>query len=218
MVDGARDAQLSRYAELVASCPHNLVSRRDRARVETEHIPEALALGTWIPNGDGERWVDLGTGGGLPGMPLALARPDVRWTLIDATRKKITAVDEFVEDLQVPNVCTVVGRAETLGHRSGLRGGFTGVVSRAMAPLGVLTELARGFLAVDGVLLAVKGPSWEEELHGASRAIDLLGYDFVEVDQVPDVPRPTWVVRMRATTSPPSGYPRRDGIPRQQPL
>lgn len=212
-----RERSLQRLAQLIADSPHNLVSRGDRARLASEHIPEAVALEPLLEATAGSRWLDLGTGGGLPGLALAIVRPDVTWVLLDATRKKIKAVEEFAAALNLPNVQVLHARAESAA-RTELRARFDGVVSRAVAPLPVLAELARGFLAPSGRLVAVKGPAWEEELTAAHTALRLLQLDLIDSLRVASAVRPTWVVRMEASGPPPSFYPRKVGVPRSSPL
>ena len=214
-VDSGRLATLAR---LIATSPHNLVSRSERASVLDVHIAEALAVAAELSPADGSRWLDLGTGGGLPGLVLALAFPNVSWALLDATEKKVVAVEQFARKLQLGNVECVAGRAEVLAHDRRYRGRFAGVVSRAVAPLPTLTELARGFLAPDGVLAAIKGPRWADELRAAGPAMRALRFAEAAGVVVDSAARPTWLVRMRAVGPPPAGFPRRTGIPKSQPL
>lgn len=205
-------------ANAIGASPHNLVARGERSAVYERHVREAWAVGALLQPRPGTRWLDLGTGGGLPGLVLALQHPRARWTLLDATQKKIAAVTDIAAAASLGNVDTVVGRAEAAAWTTGLRGAFDGVVARAVAPLVTLVELARGFLAPDGILAAIKGPAWEQELAVAARALDLLRLEVVDTVAIPAAVRPTWVVTMRAQGLPPDGYPRRDGIPKQQPL
>lgn len=212
------EPQLTRLAQLIAESPHNLVSRGDRPRVATAHVPEAVAIADLLGAQDGARWMDLGTGGGLPGLALAVVRPDVRWTLLDATAKKARAVAEFAEQLGLENVAVACARAEDAGRDPAHRGRYDGVVARAVAPLQVLTELARGFVGHGGLLAAVKGPAWETELADAAHAMRVLGWELVDTPRVTSAVRPTWLVRMTATGEPPKGFPRTTGVPRSAPL
>lgn len=210
------DLRLTRLATLIAASPHNLVSARDRGAVLERHIAECAAVADLLPT-DGA-WLDLGTGGGLPGLVLAVARPAMTWTLVDATRKKAAAVAEFIAALELHNARVVAGRAETLGRAPEHRGAYGGVVARAVAPLNVLAELARGFLMDGGLLLAMKGPQWQDEVEAAANALRVLRLDVVQSQRLPLPDRESWVVTMRAQGPPPPAYPRRDGVPTQQPL
>lgn len=212
------DPRFGRLAALIAASPHNLVSRGERGQVAAVHVPEAVALLDHVVVRDDETWLDLGTGGGLPGLALAIARPKVRWILLDATAKKMAAVHAFASALELRNVELVTGRAEDAARDPALRGRMDGVVARAVAPLAVLAELARGFLRPGGQLVAVKGPAWAEEVAAAEAALRELRLDEPEVRHVTSAARPTWVVTMRASGPPPAAYPRRVGVPRQSPI
>lgn len=207
---------LQRLATLIAQAPHNLVASGDRADLLQRHIVECEAVAAHLdPSG---RWMDLGTGGGLPGLVLAYRHPDTEWVLVDATAKKVAAVQRFAAALALENVTVVHGRAESLAHEPEHRGGYQGVVCRAVAQLPILVELARGFLAPGGMLAAMKGPRWRAELQGAQAAIRLMRFADVRGSRLPLPDRSSWLVTMRADGAPPPNYPRRDGIPKQQPL
>lgn len=209
-------ATLRHLATLIADSPHNLVSTSERPNVLQRHVLEAVAVADELtPAG---RWMDLGTGGGLPGLVLAQRHPSVEWTLVDATAKKIAAVTDFADRLGLVNVTAVAARAETLGWDVEHRGAYHGVVARAVAPLPTLVELARGFLGAEGLLVAIKGPAWKDELDAAQPALALLGYGDVHTQRLAAAVRETWLVTMRVKGPPPAGYPRRDGLPKSQPL
>lgn len=213
-----KDEQLAALARLIASSPHNLVSSGDRALLATTHVPESVALAQPLGAAHGSSWLDLGTGGGLPGLALAIDRPDVRWTLLDATAKKVRAVASFAAELGLDNVETVCARAEDAAWDPAYRGSFDGVVARAVAPLAVLAELARGFVRPGGMLGAVKGPTWEDEARQATTALARLRWELLGGVGVTSAVRPTWLVRMRAVGEPPKAFPRKVGVPRSAPL
>lgn len=212
----ADDARLHRLARLIGASPHNLVARGERDHVFARHIAESRALAeTLTPTG---RWLDLGTGGGLPGLVLAVWYPDTRWTLLDATAKKIAEVARFAETLGLSNVVALQGRAEQRAHEPAHRGAYDGVVARAVAPLATLAELARGFVGDGGLIVAVKGPGWRQELDDAGAALQRLQLTVVSTVQLPGGVRESWVVTMRAHGTPPQSFPRRDGLPKHDPL
>lgn len=214
----AEAAKLDRLAELIADSPHNLVARGERVSLRSTHVQECLALAHVLEAEAGSRWLDLGTGGGLPGLVLGIVRPDVRWTLVDATRKKVETVRSFAGELGLDNVRVAAGRAEALARDECFRAAFDGVVTRALARLAVAAELARGFLRPGGVFAVVKGPAWRAELEAAGDALRVLRFSRADVTDIGDAVRPAWLVTMRARGEAPHAYPRRDGVPRARPL
>ncbi|HVM15899.1 MAG TPA: 16S rRNA (guanine(527)-N(7))-methyltransferase RsmG [Egibacteraceae bacterium] len=211
-------ARLDRLAALIAASPHNLISRGERPTVRERHVAECAALAPLLPATDGQSWIDVGTGGGLPGLVLAIVQPDIRWTLLDATRKKVAAVRAFAEELAVHNVRVIAARAEALAHDPAHREQFDGAVSRALAPLPTLMELCRGFVPPGGVIAAVKGARWEEEVSASAHARQALEVGEIRAMAVPGTIRPTWLLTMRASGPTPRLYPRGQGRPRTKPL
>jgi 16S rRNA (guanine527-N7)-methyltransferase len=209
--------RLRRLVELIAAAPHNLVSRRERGTLADVHVPECLGVGRALTPEPGSRWMDLGTGGGLPGLVLAIAWPQASWTLVDGTAKKIAAVGEFAAALGLENVATISGRAETLARAPDLRGAFDGVVSRALARLVVAVELSRGFVRPGGRIACVKGPRWREEVAEAEPALPGLAVAAVGCTPITDTARATVLVTMRAAGPVPDDVPRRDGVPAAKP-
>jgi 16S rRNA (guanine527-N7)-methyltransferase len=179
-VSGDQEAVLARYGELLAGSPHNLVSRAARGEVASRHIPESRAVAATLP-GPGGRLLDIGSGGGLPGLVVAIVRPDLDVHLLEATGKKAQFLREAAEELQVP-VTVHEGRAEVLG-RGPLANSFEIVTARAVAPMGRLVGLAAPFLAPGGRLHAIKGARWATELEEARPEIAAAG---LEVVSVPD--------------------------------
>lgn len=148
---------LRRYADLLQSWNQrvNLVSRRDIARVWEHHIVPSVLLVSWRRLPSGGRVLDLGTGGGLPGIPLAIVHPEAAFLLLDSTRKKVEAVSAMVAALGLSPRCTVRwGRAETLKER------FPFVVGRAVAPLPQVLRWAERLLEPQGTLYYYTGEPW----------------------------------------------------------
>lgn len=219
MVTPDLDATLRLLAELIAESPHNLVSGGDRPLVYERHIRrECVELSAQLPIDPGSRWIDIGTGGGLPGLVLAVLHPQTEWTLVDSVQKKAAAVRDFVSILGLDNVTVLAGRAENLAHDPAMRESFDGAVSRAVAALPTLLELLVGFVRPNGLLAAVKGPRWPEELAAAEPAITALRLREERVCGLPGAERPSWVVMMRRDGALRRTFPRRDGLPRTNPL
>lgn len=208
---------LAALAEWLRSSPHNLVSASERPRAQV-HVAEARAIAAALPAAAAEHWLDLGTGGGLPGLVCAALLPEVRWTLLDATAKKVESVRAFAAANDLDNVTVTHGRAETVARDPDLRGRLDGVVARAVGPLVVVAELARGFLRPGGTLVAVKGPRWQDEEPAFLRARAPLALGRPQAHVLASAERPTVLVSIRAAGPPPAPVPRRDGLPRAQPL
>jgi 16S rRNA (guanine527-N7)-methyltransferase len=219
-------AALDRLGELLATAPLNLVSKDDRRRVRELHIAEGerlvQALGLASPLGglgSPGQVLDLGSGGGLPGLVIAILRPHVRVTCLDARAKKMRFVQRVVSELGLVNVNTVPARAEAAANDRTLRGEYEMVVSRAVGRCSVVAELGRGFLMDGGRLIMVKGPSYADEIIGLRRVTARLSFaEEIEVRQLQGAPRTTYLVGCTAEGPPPSWIPRADGLPASQPL
>ncbi|MCV0404245.1 MAG: 16S rRNA (guanine(527)-N(7))-methyltransferase RsmG [Chloroflexi bacterium] len=203
---------------LTANTRLNLTRITEPSAVARDHLLDALSVLPLLDEVAPRRAIDIGSGGGVPGIVLALARPDVRWTLVDSVRKKVDAVRSFVEALGLGNVTLVADRIEDVARRAGSRESFDVATARACAPLPVLAEYALPLVRIGGAVIAWKGPMTEAEVDGGRRAAGLLGAE-VEVhrtgfDALGD--RRFVLLRKRGRT--PDGYPRRAGEPSRRPL
>jgi 16S rRNA (guanine527-N7)-methyltransferase len=196
----------------------NLTRVVDPEAVARLHLLDSLAALPHLDAAGPRHALDIGTGGGVPGLVLALARPSVSWTLVDSVGKKVDAVRGFVEALGLSSVTTVQSRAEDLG-RGDLRDTRDLVVARACAPLPVLAEYGLPLLRIGGSLIAWKGRIGSDELAAGAAASALLG------GGAPDQ-RPSGVaslgdhrfVLIPKLASTPGRYPRRPGEPARRPL
>lgn len=170
------DQRLTAFAAAVRASPHNLLSQRALDELESRHIAESQAFAATLPADASV--LDLGTGGGFPGMVIAITRPDLNVALLDATRKKIEFLREFADEANL-DVRVIHGRAEDLLHAHG--GSFDIVTARAVAPLDRLVGWAVPFLRPGGQLHAIKGERWPEELKEALPTIQQLGGRVVAV-------------------------------------
>lgn len=167
---------LRAFAGAVRDSPHNLVSRRARDELLTRHVPECVALAAALPRGPA-RVLDLGSGGGFPGMVVAITRPDLEVHLLDATAKKTAFLSEVAASLQV-GVEVHTGRAEELA-RSALASSFDVVTARAVAGLEQLVTWSLPFLRPNGLLYAMKGERWAEEVDAATDVVRRTGASIV---------------------------------------
>ena len=195
----------------------NLTAITEPAQVATLHLLDSLSV---LRGADfsGRRVVDVGTGAGFPGMPLAIARSDVSVTLLDSLGKRVRFLEEARQALGLANVTCVHGRAEEFAgdHRES----FDIAVSRAVANLSVLCELCLPLVRVGGVFLAMKSTGCEAEVDAARRAIRLLGGALREsLDYVIPGTDVTHRLVVIAKVSPtPKKYPRAFAQIKKQPL
>lgn len=174
---GHADARLRAFAAMVEASEHNLVSARARTELMSRHVPECVAFAARLPAGPA-RVLDIGSGGGFPGVIVAITRPDLDVELLDATSKKTAFVKEAASSLEL-DVVVHTGRAEELARREGLEGGFDVVTARAVAPLARLVVLAAPFLRPRGLLYAIKGARWAEEVAAAAPVLRRVGMSVV---------------------------------------
>ncbi len=177
--DPVIDEQLRRFAELVRACPHNLMSRRDLELLEERHLPECLAVATRLPKCD--LLADLGSGGGFPGIVIAIARPDLEVHLIESIRKKAEFLFDVGEELGL-DITVHNARAEELGAGP-LRAEFPVVTARAVARLDKLVEWSLPLLTPGGELWAIKGEQWPEEVREARPLLRKMGASVLETPE-----------------------------------
>jgi 16S rRNA (guanine527-N7)-methyltransferase len=188
-------------------------------RLRERHLDDALGLATIRAPLPDEEWVDLGSGAGLPGLPLAVAHPATLFTLVDAQRRRVDWIEATVATLGVPNVRSVHTRLEEYG-RGPDRESFDVATARALGPLPVVAELGVPLLRVGGDLLVPRGDPSKEEMGQLARACELLGAEVREVIPNPSSPidhvGSVVIMTKIAATSP--RFPRRSGVPARSPL
>jgi 16S rRNA (guanine527-N7)-methyltransferase len=192
---------------------------REQERLWERHLDDAFGLAAIRPPQPGERWVDLGSGAGLPGLPLAVAHRSTSFTLVDAQRRRLDWVEATAVELRLTNVAVVHARLEDYGHGAD-RESFDVATARALGPLPVVAELGLPLLRVGGHLLIPRGQPAADELEAATIACEQLGGLIDDVVPNPSSPidRVGFVVIMAkiAATSP--RFPRRSGVPARTPL
>ena len=163
--------------------------------------------------------VDVGSGAGFPGIPLSIMLPEVHVVMVDSLDKRVKFLKSVIDALEL-NAEAVHARAEDAARRPELRERFDMAVARAVAPMCVLCEYLLPFVRVGGRMLALKGPSLEDELADAVRAVDVLGGSVGGVETV-EIPGRDWSHRLAyidKIAPTPGQYPRKAGVPEKKPL
>lgn len=193
----------------------NLTAVIDGEGVAQKHFADSLLALPFVKGG--ERVLDLGTGAGFPGVPLLIARPNIRLTLMDSVQKKLDFLAALLDQLGL-EAELLHSRAEDAAKKEAYRDGFDLVLSRAVAPMNVLVELALPFARPGGRAVCFKGPAISEELAGAKRALFEL---FGSVEEIREFSLP-WGKRslavIKKTARTPKKYPRKAGTPAKEPL
>jgi 16S rRNA (guanine527-N7)-methyltransferase len=211
--------QLAEFLELLllANRTHNLTAIRDQQQAWNRHLLESVMLSGFL--GTARAIVDIGSGGGVPGLPLAILNPDKRFSLVESVGKKTSFLRSAVSSLGIENVSVYNLRVEEIGRDPEFRGKSDLVTARALGGLAELVELAMPLLKLSGSLLAIKGLKAEVEIAEAKRALELLGAQTASV-------KPLFasgfgesvVVEVIKARETPDKYPRRNGLPKKRPL
>ena len=213
---GAQLGQFEAYYAMLVdwNTRMNLTALTDPKDVAQKHFADSLLPMGLIPQG--ARCIDVGTGAGFPGVPLLIARPDIKLTLLDSLQKRLTFLEAVLGELGL-NAKLIHARAEDGGRMDALRGGFDGAFTRAVAPASIALEWTVPFLKVGGTSFLYKGSKGEEELAQARGALTALCAQ-AELHTY-DVP---WgertVIAARKMERTPAQYPRKPGVAAKKPL
>ena len=215
--------QFYRYYEMLTEWNKvmNLTAITEMEEVVTKHFVDSLSLGEAVPDFAGHGWrvMDVGTGAGFPGIPLKIAYPELKITLLDSLNKRIKFLDAVAEELQLEGVETIHGRAEDFGRDRKYREQYDLCVSRAVANLATLSEYCLPFVKVGGAFVSYKSGKLEEELESGRGAVGKLGS---EIEKVLRFALPNGDERVLVTVKKvkplSTKYPRKAGLPSKMPL
>ena len=192
----------------------NLTRITDPVEVAEKHFADSVLGSPLIP--EGARVVDVGTGAGFPGIPLKIVRPDITLVMVDSLGKRVNFLNELVKELGI-EAEAIHARAEDAARDGRLRAGFDIALSRAVAPMNVLTELTVPFVKVGGASLMYKGSGARDEIETAANALKVLSVKAEAVDF--DVPWGARTIVCAVKTAPtPAKYPRKAGTAERSPL
>lgn len=213
---------LGRYRELLLDWNEriNLTAITDPAAIVTHHFLDSLACLLAVPpdRRGAARVIDVGSGAGFPGIPLAIALPDWQVTLLEATGKKVRFLEEAARTLQLGNAHALQGRAEEVAHLTAYRGRYDIATARAVAALPTLLEYCAPFLRPGGLLLLPKKGDLSEELEAGRRAAAFLSTSLCDPVSVPFFSDERIIVPGRQRRPCPEPYPRAAGAPIKHPL
>lgn len=205
----------------------NLSALRDEEKCWIGNILDSIALHDYIAEGKGKiriqnvnNMIDLGTGGGFPFLPLAIALPKVECMGMDATGKKLKAVEVIIERLGLKNAKTLLGRAEDLAQDNWYRDRFDIVTARAVAETRVILEYMAPFAKTGGFLVLWKSVNIEAEFAASHSAEETLGLTFVDryTYELPGDFGQRQLLIYERTSQTPKEYPRKNGEPKKHPL
>ena len=201
----------------------NLTAITNFEEVQIKHFLDSLTVTLALKPSAGDKGlsvIDVGSGAGLPGIPLKILFREMRLVLLEATAKKAAFLEHRKRQLGLDDIEIVVGRAEEVAHQVQYREQFDVVLSRAVASLPTLAELTLPFCAIGGSFIAQKKGDITLEISQASRAISLLGGSMREVKRVDltEFGDERWLVIIDKISPTPPQYPRRPGMPNKRPI
>ncbi len=197
----------------------NLTNITDRNEFIEKHYIDSIVVAQFEEMLGAKNIIDVGTGGGFPGVPLAILFPEKQFVLLDSLNKRLKIIDQLTHEIGIDNVITVHGRAEELAQKKEYREQFDLCISRAVANLTSLSELCIPFVKNNGNFISYKGPSLYEELENAQKAINTLGGKVGKIENISvndQLDHKLLFIKKIKNTN--KKYPRKPGEPVRNPI
>lgn len=196
----------------------NLTAITDENDILLKHFVDSLTIKKYIS--ENEKIIDIGTGAGFPGIPLAIMNKYNEITLMDSLNKRIVFLNDVIDKLKLNNVKAIHSRAEELARNKNHREKYDVAVSRAVANLSTLVEYMLPFVRIGGKCICMKGPNIEEELKNAKKAIKELGGEIIKIEnfKLPESDNERNIVIIKKIKETSSKYPRKPGTPSKEPI
>lgn len=198
----------------------NLSSFNDNESIITKHIIDSLLSVSFDEWKDAKNIIDLGTGGGFPGLALAIFFPQKKFLLVDSVKKKTEAVHDIAKKIQLKNVETLSERIEIIGQEKNTREKFDIVVERALAKFTTMLEYCLPCLKKNGYLIAYQTPEIEKEINLQKKILRFLGGEIVykKIFHLSESAGEREILVIKKIQNTPKQYPRKVGIPKKNPL
>jgi 16S rRNA (guanine527-N7)-methyltransferase len=214
--------QIFKYYEMLLDWNKvmNLTAITDEEEFSTKHIYDSLLIYHAFDMNKIQSVIDIGTGAGLPGIPLKIIFPHIQITLLDSLNKRIHFLQEVIEELELDQTEAIHGRAEDFGRDMEYRESFDLCVSRAVSQLSILSEYCIPFVKVEGKFIAYKSVDTDEEIESSKGAINLLGGEIESIQEFDLIQASTRrrFVLINKITETDAKYPRKAGKPQKSPL
>ena len=203
----------------------NLTAITDKEDVIVKHFIDSIALIPYLLDkginiNNKLKIIDIGTGAGFPGLPLKIMMPDVKFTLLDSLNKRVSFLNEVIDELKLKDIEALHGRAEDYASNNKYREKYDICVSRAVANLSTLSEYCIPFVKEDGFFISYKAGESEEEINNSKNAIKILGGKINKVEEfvLPGTDASRVFVFIRKLELTDKKYPRKAGVPAKKPL
>ena len=199
----------------------NLTAVREECKFLEKHIADSLACNDYEEFQRAKLVVDMGTGGGFPGIPLAVTNPDKKFILADSLNKRLKVIDQVAEELGISNIELIHMRAEDMGHNVKYREKIDVCVSRAVASLDILSEWCLPLVKKGGYFIPYKGENAEDEIASAETAIKVLGGDIEKIEnpsQDKNAISGHRLIFIKKYNNTPKRFPRKPGIAKKSPI
>lgn len=198
----------------------NITAITDDIEIDIKHFLDSLTpIIAKLFEGK-KKIIDIGTGGGFPGLPLKIFNNELQVTLLDSLNKRIIFLNEVIKALELKNIDAIHGRAEEFGRTPKYREQYDICISRAVASLDTLSEYSLPFVKVGGYFISMKGSEVDEELKEAEKGIKLLGGKILkkEIVRIPNSDIIHSLIIIHKIQETPTKYPRGGGKPKKNPL
>lgn len=222
-IDGDKRRRLLEFAHVLASYDKaNVIGSRDVDRIMVAHVIDSLSCFLYRPLIHAGRLADVGSGGGLPGIPIKIVIPDLETTLVESTGKKARFLQYAIEVLSLDGTEVANTRVEDLARNEAHRGTYDIVTSRAVARLSVVAEYCVPLLKIGGRAISMKSHLEPDELSEGNRAVETIGATIAEIIPVQLLPeigqKERNLVILEKIRETPARYPRRSGMATKRPL